>query len=113
MVVKIPMVLRTTAKNADLKTWVDGRNCPREEYFQDVDEYRQILHRHAVETNEALVLNIASLLKEEESLYQHTVDKQLESSKTEEWEQLCVAAAWLILVRHEAAVRNGTWPPTI
>jgi hypothetical protein len=114
---KIPMVFRTKAKNADLRKWVDGKRCPREDYFRSIDGYRMIQRRHLPDATDPdfpfLVASVAKLLDQEESLYGHLVAKDLETTDAGEWEQFCIAAAYVVVDRYDKAVTDGTWEPVL
>lgn len=115
MALKIPMVFRTRAKNADLRKWVDGNNCPREDYFRSIDGYRAIQRRHMPDAPDPdfdlLVASVAKLLDQEESLFEHLVSNDLDTTDSGEWEQFCMAAAYVVVDRYEKAVNKGAWEP--
>jgi hypothetical protein len=116
--VRIPSFLRTISKNHAIRGWVDGKKCPREDYFRSVDGARELFQRHAGDDGatdpdyDAIAPVIARLLDHEGALYEH-VRKQDHCPQTEDgWAAVCLAAAWVTLERYEQALESGEWPPT-
>lgn len=110
------MIMRAAASRACLDHWVDEA-CPRTDYFRSIQGFREIYRRHLKEAPDpnfpTLAVLVASLLDQDESLYRHIIDRGVSMSTAAEWEQLCVAAAWLILDRYDSAIYRGDWAPRL
>lgn len=115
----IGATLRTTAKNCGLRTWIDGKNFPRDDWFESVDLARSILQRHTPDGADiidpdwaALAPIIALIMDRDGLLLAHVAKKGKDTEDQAEWERICLAAAYVVLERYEAAVKEGRWPPT-
>jgi hypothetical protein len=116
--VRVEAALRTTSKKHALRRWVDGKKCPRDDYFASIDGVRQLLQRHAGDEDapdpdyQAIAPVIARLLDQEGALYDYVGSQEHCPDNDEGWATVCLAAAWVLLERYEEAEKGDKWPPT-
>lgn len=102
-------------KQFALRKWFDGRKCPRDSYFSLVDQlrvgYRKMIGPEPDPDWGTLAPVLARFLNREGAVYGF-LDGQRADFDPDEWDEIVLAAAWLVLQRYEAACAKGKWTPT-
>ena len=117
---RIPTHLRIIADRHSLRSWFNGKQCPREKYFRTVDELREAFKRYTNRDDDqepgpdSVAHMMARFLDHEGALYAYVADDpQQDPPPTEDgWYEVCHAAGWVIVAEHQKAFRSGKWPTT-
>jgi hypothetical protein len=115
--VKISATLRTKAKNCGIRDWVKTKQCPLTDYYTSIDGLREILRRHDDPENptdpdwEALAPQVARLLDRQDLLLAYVAKHHKDTDDEQEWAQILLAAAYVILEKYEKALKEDSWPP--
>lgn len=121
--------MQDTAKACALRSWVDRKHFPIDDYCQKIDDADAFLQgssaaedaattdEHAVAaaeedtvSNDQLVALIAMLLDNEGALVAYCLKHEIAIMDKENWLRICEAAAWVLLQRYQLRVKKGEWP---
>ncbi|MCU1497837.1 MAG: hypothetical protein JWM47_1790 [Acidimicrobiales bacterium] len=103
---RIPSTTRAVIKDYALDKWVNSRRCDLTAYFLTIDVFLPRLKVHAGPEDEgppwdAVATLLAATLDHEGALYDYTEEKQLQTSDSEIWGHILLAAAMLIINKHQ------------
>jgi hypothetical protein len=109
-----------TAQSLALRSWVDGRQFPKDAFFETIDTCKTLLaskHKPAdgddPPSDHALAIMLAGTLDEQGQLLAYALERQTVAFKDEqEWLKVCLAAAWVVLQVYEKACKDGSWQPS-
>jgi hypothetical protein len=107
--------MQDTAKTVALRSWIDRKHFPVDDYCQKIDDAREFLMGTAAAddatvSDDQIVAMIAMMLDNEGALVAYCLDNDVEITDAENWLKICQAAAWVLLQRYELRVKKGEWP---
>lgn len=115
---RIPDHAQGFVKQLGLRSWVDHKNFPHDEFFALIDANRQQLiallptddeDEDGTVPDDCLVNALVGGLRTHRRLRDH-VQGKVEWEGQEEYERICAACGWVILQAYYRAIKKGDWP---